>query len=103
MNDIEAKHSMEKLRERLNTVVEFIWDGKIPAGRKLWTIPADRDEDFDIVLSNALRELELRRRAMGVEVPEGGGRGGSGMAPPDGTAEPTLLSDGDKGSGAGGR
>ena len=31
-----------------------------------------------------------------------GGRGGSGMAPPDGTTEPTVLPDGDKGRRCGG-
>ena len=33
---------------------------------------------------------------------EEGGRGGSGMAPPDGTAEPTVLPAGDKGGRGGG-
>ena len=38
----------------------------------------------------------------GEEVEDEGGRGGSGMAPPDGTAEPTVLPDGDKGGRGGG-
>ena len=42
------------------------------------------------------------RKAVIEALEDEGGRGGSGMAPPDGTAEPTLLSDGDKGGRGGG-
>ena len=58
------QHGVEKLRDTVQTLAATIWDNKEPPGKRLWSIPADPDNDFDLVLTDAIAELEARRSAM---------------------------------------
>ena len=101
------------MKYNLNVVI--IWcDGRWSSMQIIGT----EDEAVALICRSAAEEASCRvlfKAALchrGMPIPrlmglsevwlEEGGRGGSGMAPPDGTAEPTVLPDGDKGGCGGG-
>ena len=50
-----------QLRETLNKLCGFVWNGKRGLGEHLWTIPVDPDRDFDCILTDAIDELLMLR------------------------------------------
>ena len=60
---VSQRHSEEKLRNVVRTLCDVIWHGRLKPGDHLWSIPADPDRDFDLILSDAITELvELRAK-----------------------------------------
>ena len=57
------ERSIAQLRQTLQVLCNFIWNGKLATGEHLWSLPADPERDFDIILSDAIDELEQRRTA----------------------------------------
>jgi hypothetical protein len=53
-----------QLRSVLKTLCNFVWNGRLEAGEHLWSIPANPERDFDIILSDAIDELEEQRQAL---------------------------------------
>jgi hypothetical protein len=53
--DIQTLHDVVALLART------IWDKQVPAGKHLWSIPVDKERDFDCILSDAIDELEWLR------------------------------------------
>ena len=57
------QRSEELLRATLLMLCHFIWYRQTRPGEHLWSIPVDRERDFDCILSDAITELvELRKR-----------------------------------------
>jgi hypothetical protein len=58
-----SRHRSEKLlRDTVSMLCNFIWTRATRPGEHLWSIPVDKDRDFDCILSDAIDELvELRR------------------------------------------
>jgi hypothetical protein len=51
------------LRKTVSTLCHFIWHRRTRPGDHLWSIPVDKERDFDCILSDAIDELvELRKR-----------------------------------------
>ena len=61
VQEIRAPREIELLRKTLAMLAHFIWNGKIKPGEPLWTLPADRERDWDFILSDAIDELEKSR------------------------------------------
>ena len=60
----------EQLRQTLSMLCNFVWTGKTRPGEHMWSIPADRERDFDFILSDAIDELvERRKEAQGDPAP----------------------------------
>jgi hypothetical protein len=63
--DVEAKQfrerPIEQLRAVLSMLCHFIWTRQTRPGEYMWSIPVDKDRDFDCILSDAIDELEYRR------------------------------------------
>ena len=58
----------EQLRKTMQLLCDTIWNGGTPPkGAHLWSIPVDRDRDFDCILSDAISELVERRNIMSSE------------------------------------
>ena len=55
-------HRSEKLlRDTLSMLCHFVWHRRTRPGDHMWSIPVDRERDFDCILSDAIDELvELR-------------------------------------------
>lgn len=53
-----------ELRRTLSMLCNFIWTRHMRPGEHMWSIPVDRDRDFDCILTDAIDELlELRKVA----------------------------------------
>ena len=50
----------QEIRDALRTVCRVMWDGYTTD--HVWSIPADPKRDIDLILSDALAELSLRRK-----------------------------------------
>lgn len=48
----------EQVREIISTLCDAIWNGKVPPGKHLWSIPVNMDRDFDMVLVDLLAERD---------------------------------------------
>jgi hypothetical protein len=67
---MSMKQRTEKeLRDVVSTLCDVLWNGgKLRPGQHLWSIPADPERDFDIILSDAITELvELRAKTARAE------------------------------------
>ena len=67
----------ELLDQTLDKLCKFVWDRNSVSWPSLWSIPADRERDWDFILKDALTELYARRDAMeaaGLELPTDGTR-----------------------------
>lgn len=53
----------EQLRNVLSMLCHFVWYRKSRPGDHFWSIPVDRERDFDCILSDALDELVEWRAA----------------------------------------
>lgn len=51
------------LRKTLSMLCHFVWHKTTRPGEHMWSIPVDRERDFDCILSDAIDELERRRLA----------------------------------------
>jgi len=56
---------IEQLRSVLSMLCHYVWHRQLRAGEHMWSIPADHERDFDCILGDAIRELEVRRRTEG--------------------------------------
>jgi len=85
------RRSRETLLNTLKMLTNFVWNGGNPSrGDHFWTIPCDREKDFDCILSDAISELEDRRTAMkaaGLLLPEWGDLQGDQGA----VCEPSIM------------
>jgi hypothetical protein len=52
---------IEQLRATLSMLCHFIWHRHTRPGEHMWSIPVDKERDFDCILSDAISELEHRR------------------------------------------
>ena len=52
------------LHKTLSMLCNFVWTGQTRQGDHMWSIPADRERDFDMIISDAIAELVARRKAM---------------------------------------
>ena len=57
------KRPMKQLRATLSMLCNFIWTRELRPGEHIWTIPVDLERDFDMILSDAIDELEELREA----------------------------------------
>ena len=57
----ERARDITLLRNTLSMLCNFIWTKRLRPGEHLWSIPADKVRDFDMILSDAIDELEWRR------------------------------------------
>ena len=69
------RRTKETLHATISVLCHHIWGGsdRNRPGPHLWTIPVDRERDFDCILSDAVSELEDRRAAMktaGIALPK---------------------------------
>lgn len=55
------KRSIALLRKTLSMLCHFIWHRQMRPGEHLWSIPVDKERDFDCILSDAIDELERLR------------------------------------------
>ena len=52
------KRDVTLLHDTLSLICHTIWNsGKPPDGKHLWSIPPDRERDFDCILSDGITEL----------------------------------------------
>ena len=57
-------HRTEKLlRDTISMLCNFVWSGRTRCGEHMWSIPVDKERDFDVILSDAISELIARRKA----------------------------------------
>lgn len=56
------ERDIKQLRDIVSMLANFIWTKQLRPGEHLWSIPADRERDFDLILSDAIDELEQRRK-----------------------------------------
>lgn len=75
------------LRKTLSMLCHFVWHRQTRPGEHMWSIPVDRERDFDCILSDAIDELEARRAA--AILPETGRA--PEAAPPRGLQELVML------------
>jgi hypothetical protein len=54
------------LRSTLAMLCHYAWHKNLRPGEHLWSIPVDKERDFDCILSDAIDELEARRFAQGL-------------------------------------
>lgn len=54
---------LTKLRHMLGVLCRTVWDQRVPSGEHLWSIPVDKERDFDCMFSDAFDELEHLRAA----------------------------------------
>lgn len=54
---------LAKCRHMLSVVCDALWNGGKSRGQHLWSIPVDKDRDFDCLFSAAFDELERLRAA----------------------------------------
>lgn len=62
--EAERPRTIDELRQALRTVCEVIWNGgKAVPGQHVWSIPVDKERDFDCILGDGITELEALRGA----------------------------------------
>ena len=57
------ERSIEQLRATLSMLTHFVWSKQLRPGEHMWSIPVDRERDFDCILSDAIDELKAWRDA----------------------------------------
>jgi len=62
--DPPRQRPIQLLRDTLSTLCHFVWHRETRPGEHLWSIPVDKDRDFDCILSDAIDELEALRAAL---------------------------------------
>ena len=60
----KLQRKLSSLRCTVSTLCKTLWDGRVPQGKHIWSIPVDVHRDFDCRLLDAIEELESRRAAM---------------------------------------
>jgi hypothetical protein len=56
--------SEEELRATLSMLCHFVWHGQTRPGEHMWSIPLDKERDFDCILSDGIGELVATRAAL---------------------------------------
>jgi hypothetical protein len=56
--------SEDELRRTLSMLTHFIWHKELRPGEHLWSIPTDRERDFDCILADAIDELVYLRKSV---------------------------------------
>lgn len=51
----------DELRTVVSTLCHFVWHKHLRPGEHLWTIPVDKERDFDSILSDGIDELVALR------------------------------------------
>lgn len=74
--DVERKceRPIPLLRETLSTLCHFMWYRQTRPGEHLWSIPPDKERDFDCIFSDVIDEVEFLRaevaRLRALQTPE---------------------------------
>lgn len=56
-----SERDIAEARRIVGVICERLWNGEVPAGEHLWSLPANPARDFDFVLTDMIDELEARR------------------------------------------
>jgi hypothetical protein len=62
--ELPPQRSIALLRSTLSTLCHYIWHKELRPGEHLWSIPVDKERDFDCILSDAIDELAAVREAL---------------------------------------
>ena len=59
---VRYRRTAAKLRHTLQILCDMIWNnGQPKQGDHLWSIPVDRVRDFDCIIADGIKELEMQR------------------------------------------
>lgn len=62
--DAPTIRSEELLRRTLSMLCNYVWTKQLRPGEHMWSIPVDKERDFDCILSDAIDELIARRAVL---------------------------------------
>lgn len=55
------RRDIKLLRDTLAMLCHFVWHRSTRPGEHMWSIPVDKERDFDVIISDAIDELEALR------------------------------------------
>lgn len=57
----ERIRSIKQLRDTMSMLTHYVWTKQLRPGEHMWSIPVDKQRDFDCILHDAISELEYWR------------------------------------------